>query len=262
MKNLSHYYKSITKEPLLSKEEEKDLFLELQDVGILEPRKIQIRERIIKANLRFVFKEAKRRSKNDPSLFEELIAAGNDGLLIGLEKYDMDSGYRFLTYAGWWVSQRMLNIMGKQRIVALPIWRQQLSSRIEKVVDSNEDITFEELKVHFPEVPEKDLFELFQTRFLTFYIEDMGDDPEFEIDPIGEVVNDRLDREKIHTAVEKLPSPHREVIELSFGLLDGDDKRRPGDISKELGITKDQYRSIKREALGMLKTVFGGTNPF
>jgi RNA polymerase sigma factor (sigma-70 family) len=260
--DLGAYYESITKEPLLSKEQEYDLFLEMNDNSISEKRKQEIQDKIIRANLRFVFKEAKRRSKGDPYLFEELIAAGNDGLIAGMSKYDPDSGYRFLTYSGWWVLQRMLNVMGKQRIVSLPIWRQQLSSRIERVLEANEDMTFQELKTYFPDVPEKDLKELFETRFLTFYIEDMGEDREFQIDPIETIVNTKLDNERIHSVVEGLPDLHRQVIQASFGLLDGEDKRKPADIAKELGISRDRFKQIKREALEMLKSKFGGVNPF
>lgn len=260
--DLGAYYEIITREPLLSKEEESDLFLEMQDQGLLVKRRDAIKDRIIRANLRFVFKEAKRRSKNDPYLFEELIAAGNDGLLVGMEKYNPDCGYRFLTYAGWWVKQRMLSVMGKQRIVALPIWRQQLSVRIEKVLEANENMTLAELKEHFPEVSNKDLKELFETRFLTFYIEDMGEDKEFEIDPIENIVNRRLDCEKIHKVISELPELHRSVINITFGLIDGDDKKKPADIAKELGLSRDRFNNLKREALDMLKSKFGGVNPF
>lgn len=260
--DLGAYYESISREPLLSKEEEYDLFLEMRDPAISEKKRQEIQDRIIRANLRFVFKEAKRRSKNDPFLFEELIAAGNDGLLVGMEKYNPDSDFRFLTYAGWWVKQRMLNLMGKQRIVALPIWRQQLSARIEKALEANESISFDELRELFPEVPAKDLKELLDTRFLTFYIEDMGDDRGFEIDPIETSVNKKLDNERIHTAINSLPQLHQDVVNMSFGLLDGEDKRKPADIAKELGISRDKFNSIRREALDMLKAKFGGVNPF
>lgn len=259
--DLSYYYDSIMKEPLLDKDEEKDLFLELQDEGISQSRKDAIKDRIIRANLRFVFKEAKKYSKNDPAIFSELISAGNEGLLVGLEKYDPDSGYRFLTYAGWWVKQRILNQMSSQRLVSLPIWRQQLSSRIQRAIESNEDITFEELKSLFPEVQEKDLKELFQTRFLTFYIEDIGDDPAFEINPIENQVNTRLDQEKILTAVESLNPLEKQVIEMSFGLVDGEEMK-PSEIFKELGISREKFKEVKKEALAKLKEIFGDSNPF
>lgn len=260
--SLSTYYEQILKEPLLTKEEELDLFLEMQDVTTSEARKKAIRDRVIRANLRFVFKKAKGYSKSDPGLFDELIAAGNEGLLVAFEKYDPQSGNRFLTYAGWWVDQRILNHMAKQRIVALPIWRQQLSARIQKTIASKgEDLTFEELKAEFPDVAEKDLRELFQTRFLTFYIEELGDDPSFEINPIEEIVNSRIDQERLHVLVTSLPSPHREVIELSFGIFDGED-RKTVDVAKEMGISREKVKTLRAEALEILRQKMGGANTF
>lgn len=260
--SLSTYYEQILKEPLLTKEEELDLFLEIQDVTTSERRRQQIKDRIVRANLRFVFKKAKGYSKSDPALFEDLIAAGNEGLLVALQKYDPQSGFRFLTYAGWWVDQRILNHMAKQRIVALPIWRQQLSARIQKTIaNKGEDLTFDQLKAEFPEVSEKDLRELFQTRFLTFYIEELGDDPSFEINPIEEIVNSRIDQERLHFLITSLPSPHKEVIELTFGIFDGEE-RKTVDVAKEMGISREKTKTLRQEALQMLKDKMGGVNPF
>lgn len=259
--NLGHYYDQIIKEPLLTEEEEKDLFLELQDEGLSPKRRQEIKDRIIRANLRFVFKRAKHHSKKDPSMFNELISAGNEGLLVGFEKYDLDKGYRFLTYAGWWVDQRILMQMASQRLVKLPIWRQQLAARIDKVVEANEDITFEELKEHFSDVSEKDLRELYDSKFLTFYIEDLGDDPGFEINPIETFVDSRLDQEKIHEAISCLSPLHKQVIELSFGIIDGEE-HKPNEICKTLKITKAQFKTLKKEALEKLKQTFGDENPF
>jgi RNA polymerase nonessential primary-like sigma factor len=259
--DLAKYYEQINKEPLLTKEEEKDLFLELDDIGLSQKRRDAIRDRIIRANLRFVFKEAKKFSKNDPMIFEDLIAAGNEGLIVGMDKFKPESGNRFLTYAGFWVIQRILKHMSNLRIVSLPIWRQQLSARIQKQLDANENITFEELRKQFPEVPKKDLLELFQTRFLTYYIEDLGEDSAFEINPIEDQVNAKLDQAKLHAGVRNLPEPHRSVITMLFGLDDGEE-RKHSEISAELKLSKDALKTIKREALVLLKDELGGVNPF
>jgi RNA polymerase sigma factor, sigma-70 family len=250
--NISEYYESISKEPLLTKEEEQDLFLLLQDEGLPQAERDKIRDRIMRANLRFPFKMAKTYSKGDPASFEELIAAGNEGLVVAMEKFNPSLGYRFLSYAGWWISQRILKQMANFRIVSLPIYRQQLSARIQKVLTSNENMTFEELKEAFPDVPEKDLKELSETRFLTYHLEDMGDDPALEIDPIANEVEVRIDREKIHAVIEELPSPHKDIIFMSFGLKDGRE-RTYADIAKELNISKDQLRDYKKEAFEMLR---------
>lgn len=259
--SLSLYYEKISKTPLLSREEELDLFMEYSDPTASEKRKLEIRDGIIESNLRFVFKEAKKYSKNDPDVFEELIAAGNDGLLVAFQKFNVEKGWRFLTYAGWWIRQRILFSMANQRIVSLPIWRQQLSARIQKVLEKNPDITFERLKNEFPDIQEKDLRELWGTRFLTFYISDMDEDPAFEINPIEDEVNTRLDRDRLHTRIAALPDEQREVIELSFGIFDGED-RNIAQVAAELKISKDKVKTLKREALESLKAAMGGTNPF
>jgi len=258
MSNLSNYYEAICKTPLLSREEEHDLFLELTDEGLPESRRKQVRETIIKSNLRFVFKQAKYRSKNDPDIFEELIAAGNEGLLVGLSKYTLDKNVRFLSYAGWWIDQRMWSQMSKMRIVALPMWKQQLAARIQKFIDKLErDPTVAELKKEFPDVPEKDLLELSKTKYLTFYLEDMNsDDPSFQIDPIGTEVEVRLDKERLHKTLASLPSPHREIIDFCYGLtISTDGELSNAEIAKRLNLSKDQVRQYRKEAIGLLRNV-------
>lgn len=250
--DIAKYYESISKEPLLTKEEEVDLFLLLQDEGLPQAERDRIQDRIIRANLRYPFKLAKHYSKGDPNAFEELIGAGNEGLVVAMEKYDLSKGVKFLSYAGWWVLQRILKQMAQFRIVSLPIYRQQLAARIQKAVLSNETMSFEDLKKEFPDVPEKDLKELSETRFLTYHLEDIGDDPALEIDPISTEVEVRLDREKIHAVIEELPSPHKDIIFMSFGMKDGRE-RTHAEIAKALDISKDQLRDYKKEAFEMLR---------
>ncbi len=259
--DLSKYYEEICREPILSKEEETDLFLELADKGLSEKRREQIRDRIIRANLRFVFRQAKHFSKNDPSLFEELIAAGNEGLLVGMQKFNPSSGHRFLTYAGFWVQQRILNQMSRLRIVSLPIWRQQLAAKIQRFCENNEGADLNQLKAEFPDVAEKDLKELSQTRYLTYYIEDIGDDPALEINPIEETVEQRMDQMRLWEMIDSLPEPHAEVIRLTYGIGDGIE-RQHGEVADQLGITRDALRKIKKEAMEMLRVKLGPVNPF
>jgi DNA-directed RNA polymerase sigma subunit (sigma70/sigma32) len=118
--DLSRYYSDICKHPLLSREEEFDLFMDLNDPALSEKERQKIKDKILKANLRFVFKTAKKYSRNDPDIFEELICAGNEGLLVGMEKFKPSKNVRFLSYSGWWVLQRILKEMSKMRIVSLP----------------------------------------------------------------------------------------------------------------------------------------------
>lgn len=257
--DLSKYYAEICRTPLLTKDEEFQLFEKHRDNATSDKEKFNIREKIIKANLRFPFKQAKNFSKNDPTMFADLISAGNEGLLVGFEKYNLSRDVRFLSYAGWWVNQRILKEMSKMRIVSLPICKQQLASRIAKIMEANEKITLEELKAicvveaspGSPGVSEKDVAELFQTRYLTYYIDDMPED-EFEIDPIGEQVQKNIDDTRMWKMVASLPSPHREIIARCFGLEDGKESS-PAKISKALKVPKEDIQRLKTEALQMLK---------
>lgn len=253
--DLAKYYTEICKEDILTKEQEAELFVEYRSSKTSEKRKEQIRDQVIRANLRFAFKEAKKFSKTDPSMFEDLICAANDGLLIGFEKYDPDTGYRFLSYAGWWVKQRILKEMSKMRLVSLPIWKQQLAAKINRLKESNPKITVDQLCVLLPEIPKKDIVELSETSFLTYYIDDM-DENEFEVDHIGEQVQRSLDEERLWKAVSSLPSPHREVIARSCGLEDGQEYT-PAQLAKMLKLSKEEVKKVKLEGLKMLKEKLG-----
>jgi len=239
---------------MFTREEESDLFLEYLDPGVNRKRKEQIRDMIIKSGMRFAFKQAKRFSKNDPELMPDLISSANEGLVVGFNKFNFNSGNKFLSYAGWWVNQRILKQSSQFRIVALPIYLQQVSARIWKFIESKESgITFAELKEAFPDVSEKNLRDLSQNKYLTYFISDLGDDPAFEIDPIGEEVEIRLDRERIHSMIESLPQPHADVIKMMFGTETGEESTN-ATILKTLGISKDQLKDLKAEALLLLKT--------
>lgn len=235
---------------MLNKEQEAALFKEYKTSTTTRVRKEQIRDQVIRANLRFAFKEAKKFSKNDPLLFEELICAANDGLLVGFEKYDPDTGYRFLSYAGWWVQQRILKEMSKMRLVSLPIWKQQLATKISRLREKNPDWSVEDVIAALPDVPEKDIRELFDTQYLTYYIDDM-DENDFEVDVIGEEVQVRMDNEKIWKAVSSLPSPHREVLARSFGFEDGEE-HSPAKMAKALKLPKEEIKRVKVEGLKMV----------
>lgn len=253
--DLSKYYAEICKEPILKKDEEVELFQRYYASNTTESEKDKIRSRIIRANMRFAFNQAKKYSKNDPGMFEDLISAANEGLLVGFEKFSPSEGVRFLSYTGWWVNQRILKAMSKMRIVDLPIWKQQLASRIQKLIENNEKITIEELYAEFPDVKKKDIDELYRTRYLTYYIDDM-DEGEFEIDPIGETLQQQMDDNRVWKAVASLPSPHREVIARCFGLED-DEEHSPAKMSKALKIPKEDIQKVKQEGLEMLRNVLG-----
>jgi RNA polymerase primary sigma factor len=174
--NLSNYYADICKFPILTAAEELELLTTYFESDS-ESAKKSAKHRLISSNMRFVFKRAKLLSKGDTEQFIELISAGNEGLVVGLEKFDHKSGMRFLTYAGWWVYQRQMKQMSEFRLVSLPTQKQQLSVKIKRLKDeSSQSLSMDELKEQLPDCSEKDLRELNGTAFLTFYMDSVGED--------------------------------------------------------------------------------------
>lgn len=249
--DLSKYYARICKFPKLTRKEEADLIRIYQDPASTEAQKQKAKERVLNAHLRFCFKQAKYFSKNDPFMFEELLGAANEGLAVGLEKFDLSQNKRFLTYAGTWVKQKILKTMSQVRIVSLPLYRQQLATRIRKYQDKNGKATLQELKKAFPEEKEKDLIELSGTRYLTYYIEDLEPDL-IELNPLGGGVELELDSKNIRNAVYALQTPYKELLILLYGFEDGREASIPS-ICKRLILTRKQFDQVKKDALEKLK---------
>lgn len=253
--DLSHYYEQIKKQPLLSREEEEALFDIIKDEsGVYSDKdKEKAKERIITANLRFVFQKAKARSKGDLTQFEELIAAGNEGLLKAFNKFEPSREIRYLSYAGWWVMQTQLKEMSQMRVVALPIWKQQLAARIAKEQNKQDHLlTKDELKEKFPDQKIEVLVELSNTKYLTYYFEDLLEDgASFEE---IHVAYEHLDKDDLLRLCKEIPHPHGAVVEMSFGLTDGKE-RSATYIADVLTMTRDDVRRVKREALEMLQAL-------
>ena len=257
--DISKYYTEICKTPLLTKEEEYDLLLIFYNVLTSEKDKEKVREKIIKSNLRYVFNLARKYSKNDPDTFPDLISAGNEGLLVGFNKYKPNKGTRVLSYAHWWIRQRILEEMSQMRLVSLPVYKQQLSSKIQKMKTRNENITLDELKKEFEGtgISAKDVEDLYKTQYLTFYISDL-DESNFEINPIEEEVQRILDDETCLATVNKLPSPYREVVARSYGLADGKEQSI-SKISRDLKLPKEDVQIYKEKGLELLKELLDVT---
>lgn len=249
--NLTFYYQRICKFPKLTRQEEEAHIKIFKSKRSTEAEKQKAKDTVINSNLRFAFKQARYFSKNDPDLFEELIGAGNEGLIIGLEKFDNTKGIRFLSYAGHWVKQRILKQMSQQRIVSLPLYKQQLSTRIRKFQDKNGKTTLKQLKKEFPDASEKDLNELSGTRYLTYYIDDLEEEAE-NFNPILNSLELEMDNKYLRDIVYNMDPPYKEVLILTYGLEDGYEAPI-AQVCKRLILTREQLKQIKKEALEILK---------
>ena len=125
--SLAIYFKEIDSIPLMTREEEYELAVKAKQGDILA------RDRIVKANLRFVVSVAK---KYQSSAFElnDLINEGNIGLMIAIDKFDPEKGYHFISYAVWWIRQTILKaIYEKSRMIRLPANKTNELIQIDKV---------------------------------------------------------------------------------------------------------------------------------
>jgi DNA-directed RNA polymerase sigma subunit (sigma70/sigma32) len=115
----------------------------------------------------------------------------------------------------------------------------------------NPKITVKEIAQMFPKISEKDISELYDTSYLTYYIDDLE---EGALEGEGSLtsVEQALDTQYLHDAINSLPSPHKELIIAAFGLEDGVELSSPR-LSKRFILTREQIKQLKKEALDMIK---------
>lgn len=249
---LTKYYEEICdRYPILNREDEAVQLAIYFAPSSTPAQKAKARDTLICSNLRFVFKKAKRYSKGNVEQFEDLIAAGNEGLLAGLDKFDPTSNVRFLSYAGWWVMQRQLKEMSRWRLVALPAQKQQLATKIKKFVESKDEMpNLEELREEFPNASIKDLRELSKTQYITFYLDNMKETDMPIVHPIDQLV-DELENNSLLSAIDALSYPDNQILKLTYGLIDGVEMK-PAEVVKTLGNPKYNQAYVKRSLLKSL----------
>ncbi|MFP4064654.1 MAG: RNA polymerase sigma factor RpoD/SigA [Bacteroidales bacterium] len=259
--SLDKYLQEIAKVGLISAEEEVELAKRIKqgDKAALE--------RLTKANLRFVVSVSKQYQNQGLSL-PDLINEGNLGLMKAAERFDETRGFKFISYAVWWIRQSILQALAEQaRIVRLPLNKigtinkvnkaySILEQKHEREPDPDEiaemiDLTSEEvqdalkhsgrhLSMDAPilEGEESDMYEVLQT-------EEVGSAPE------NNLLYDSLKRE-IERTIATLQEREADVIRLYFG-LNGRPPHTLEEIGEKLNLTRERARQIKERGLRHLK---------
>ena len=224
------------------------------------------RNRLVEANLRFVVSVAKEYQNRGVPL-PDLISAGNIGLITAAERFDEEKGFKFISYAVWWIRQSILQTLAEQsRTVRLPLNKVGLLYKISKASrdlqqeqadDPNPEEIANELEVSVDEVKEtmlsgrslRSLDAKFREEEDQSLLDVLADDKQDS--PDNEVMRGCL-RGQISTALDSLVEREAEIITLYFG-LGGEDPLTLDQIGARFSLTRERVRQIKEKALLRLR---------
>jgi RNA polymerase primary sigma factor len=257
------YFAHIDKGKLLTHKEEIDLSMRAKAGDM------RARQRLIEKNLRLVVSVAKKyRGQGLP--FGDLIQEGNIGLMKAVEKFDPDRGWRFSTYATWWIRQAVQRaVADKGRTIRIPVHRGDKLRKMARVY--NELSAETEREPQDEEVAGRLGWSVENVRDLkgslwdaTSLNQPIGSDP--DATEVGELIEDErasevagtvigeMELEWLSEAIEGLPERHRRVLIKRYGLGD-EETATLAQLSDELGISRERVRQLQREAE---RTLAGG----
>ncbi len=260
--SLSSYIKKIFKYKNLSIEEEQEC------ARLAKEGNKQAKQKLIKANLKLVVTIAKKAIHSSKLPMIDLIQEGNIGLIAAIDKFNWKFGYRFSTYASWWIKQAMFKAISEQsHSVKIPVYIQETLSKYSKVKAEMEkenctNIKTEDVAKKMNIEPEK------IDNYLNAYKKTLSLEGDFEINNGSEVrlvdiiedkkasVQQKIEYESMKKEVvsllNNLKDREQKVILLHFG-LNGQEKQTLEEIGRIYGVTKECIRQTETRALNKLR---------
>jgi len=281
------YLKSIGRRQLLTAEEEVNLAKRIE-AGLFAEYKLETEKRLSKqyradleavaedgrrakahmleANLRLVVSVAKKYSDRGLSLLD-VVQEGNLGLIRAVEKFDYTKGYKFSTYAMWWIRQAIQRgFADSARTIRLPVHVLEMLSKLSRVErDMHQRLgrepTPEELAVELDRTPDQ-IEELLRTSRQPISLDStIGEDGETSIGDLiedvdapeaGELVDRQLMADQLRNALSALTPREATIMSMRFGLYDGN-PHTLDEIGKALGLTRERIRQLEKQSLSKLR---------
>ncbi len=257
------YLREIGKIPLLSAEDEFNLAQRV----LLGDQKAK--DKMAEANMRLVVSIAKRYSGRGLD-FLDLIQEGNTGLLRAVEKFDPDRGFKFSTYATWWIRQAITRAIADQaRTIRIPVHMVETINKLLRTQrrmtqELNREPTLEELSKELDMEPAKIEYVIKIKQDIASLDAGIGRDGDDEDSLLGSFVPDedgatpeesastQLLKEQIQTILSSLSDREQKIIKMRFG-LDNGKSHTLEEVGKEFAVTRERIRQIEAKALAKLR---------
>ena len=287
------YLREIGKIPLLSSEEELELAQKIvanrdeleaireqltdEDLAIGERHKLEAKatklsrpkDKMAEANMRLVVSIAKRYSGRGLD-FLDLIQEGNTGLLRAVEKFDPDKGFKFSTYATWWIRQAITRAIADQaRTIRIPVHMVETINKLLRTQrrmtqELNREPTMEELSAELELEPEKIEYIMKIKQDISSLDAGVGRDGDEEDSVLGDFIEDeetispedsatnQLLKEQVQDVLSSLSDREQKIVRMRFG-LDNGKSHTLEEVGQEFAVTRERIRQIEAKALAKLR---------